>query len=73
MGVRAIGGRVGLHYNQVAKWRRSYLRGGIGALQGEPRSGRKGKHKPEAWKWVKWPAAITGMSSCCAKFERGWG
>jgi hypothetical protein len=34
MGVRAIGGRVGmhvgLHYNQVANWRRRYLRGGIG-------------------------------------------
>ena len=28
MGVRAIGGRVGMHYNQVAKWRRRYLRGG---------------------------------------------
>src|SRR6476619_3713549 len=42
MGVRAIGGRVGMHYNQVAKWRRRYLRGGIGALQDEPRSGRKG-------------------------------
>src|SRR5580700_4054596 len=41
MGVRAIGGRVGMHYNQVAKWRRRYLRGGIGALQDEPRSGRK--------------------------------
>ena len=42
LGVRAIGGRVGMHYNQVAKWRRRYLRGGIGALQDEPRSGRKG-------------------------------
>jgi transposase len=30
-----------MHYNQVAKWRRRYLRGGIGALQDEPRSGRK--------------------------------
>jgi Helix-turn-helix domain len=41
MGVRAIGGRVGMHYNQVAKWRRRYLRGGIGApaLQDAPRSG----------------------------------
>ena len=42
MGVRAIGGRVGMHYNQVAKWRRRYVRGGIGALQDEPRPGRKG-------------------------------
>src|ERR1700694_3824570 len=25
MGVRAIGGRVGMHYNQVAKWRRRYM------------------------------------------------
>jgi hypothetical protein len=25
MGVRPIGGLVGLHYNQVAKWRRRYL------------------------------------------------
>src|SRR5271165_7186249 len=42
MGVRAIGEKVGLHYNQVAKWRRRYIRGGLGALQDEPRSGRKG-------------------------------
>jgi transposase len=42
MGVRAIGGRVGMHYNQVAKWRRRYIRSGLGALQDEPRSGRKG-------------------------------
>ena len=27
-GVRAIGGRVGMHFNQVAKWRRRYIRGG---------------------------------------------
>ena len=47
MGVRAIGGRVGMHYNQVAKWRRRYLRGGIGALQDEPRSGRKGNLSTE--------------------------
>ena len=47
MGVRAIGGRVGMHYNQVAKWRRRYLRGGIGALQDEPRSGRKGNISTE--------------------------
>jgi transposase len=42
MGVRAIGGRVGMHYNQVAKWRRRYIRSGLGGLQDEPRSGRKG-------------------------------
>ena len=47
MGVRAIGGRVGMHYNQVAKWRRRYLRGGIGALQDEPRPGRKGNISTE--------------------------
>src|ERR1700680_4016362 len=47
MGVRAIGERVGLHFNQVAKWRRRYLRGGIGALQDEPRAGRKGKISTE--------------------------
>ena len=41
MGVRAIGARVGMHFNQVAKWRRRYIRGGLGALQDEPRSGRK--------------------------------
>src|ERR1700746_2817945 len=43
MGVRAIGARVGMHFNQVAKWRRRYIRGGLGALQEEPRSGRKGR------------------------------
>ena len=31
-----------MHHNQVAKWRRRYIRGGLGALQDEPRSGRKG-------------------------------
>jgi transposase len=47
MGVRTIGERVGMHYNQAAKWRRRYLRGGIGALQDEPRSGRKGNISSE--------------------------
>jgi transposase len=47
MGVRAIGEKVGLHYNQVAKWRRRYIRGGLGALQDEPRSGRKGNLSTE--------------------------
>ena len=28
MGVRAIGEKVGLHYNQVAKWRRRYSEAG---------------------------------------------
>ena len=52
MGVRAIGGRVGMHYNQVAKWRRRYLRGGIGALQDEPRSGRKGNISTEVLRQI---------------------
>ena len=30
MGVRAIGEQVGMHFNQVAKCRRRYLRGGLG-------------------------------------------
>src|ERR1700747_2535480 len=47
MGVRATGARVGMHFNQVAKWRRRYIRGGLGALQDEPRSGRKGNIRPE--------------------------
>src|SRR6266446_3925202 len=47
LGVRAIGGRVGMHFNQVAKWRRRYIRGGLGALQDEPRSGRKGSLSEE--------------------------
>src|SRR5215472_3463906 len=47
LAVRAIGGRVGMHYNQVAKWRRRYIRGVIGALQDEPRSGRKGNISTE--------------------------
>src|SRR6516225_6900381 len=42
LGVRAIAERVGLHFNQVAKWRRRYIQGGLGALQDSPRSGRKG-------------------------------
>jgi hypothetical protein len=33
LGVRAIGELVGMHFNQVAKWRRRYIRGGLGALQ----------------------------------------
>ena len=36
-----------MHFNQVAKWRRRYLRGGLGALQDEPRSGRKGNISTE--------------------------
>ena len=52
LGVRAIGGRVGLHYNQVAKWRRRYLQGGIGALQDEPRPGRKGKISTEVLRQI---------------------
>jgi len=32
----------GMHDNQVAKLRRRYIGGGLGALQDEPRSGRKG-------------------------------
>jgi len=43
MGVRAIGLQVGMHYNQVAKWRRRYIKGGLGVLQDAPRSGRKGR------------------------------
>jgi len=39
MGVRAIGEQVGMHFNQVAKWRRRYLSGGLGALQDEPALG----------------------------------
>src|SRR5258708_12468975 len=42
MGVRAIGEQVGMHFNQVAKWRRRYLSGGLVPLQDEPRSGRRG-------------------------------
>src|SRR6202790_5737022 len=47
MGVRAIGERVSMHYNQVAKWRRRYIRSGLGALQDEPRSGVKGNISTE--------------------------
>src|ERR1700737_1686382 len=42
MGVRAIGEQAGMHFNQAARWRRRFLGGGFGALQDEPRSGRKG-------------------------------
>src|SRR5580700_3029335 len=52
MGVRAIGEQVGMHFNQVAKWRRRYLRGGLGALQDEPRSGRKGNLSPEVLRQI---------------------
>src|ERR1700726_772700 len=36
MGVRAIGGRVGMHYNQVGKWRRRYIRKGLGGCRMSP-------------------------------------
>src|SRR5258708_31465663 len=36
MGVRAIGGRVGMHYNQVAKWRGRYIRSGLGRCRMSP-------------------------------------
>lgn len=52
LGVRAIGTQVGLHFNQVAKWRRRYLSGGLGALQDEPRSGRKGNLSPKVLRQI---------------------
>jgi transposase len=52
IGVRAIGGQVGMHRNQVAKWRRRYLRGGLGALQDEPRSGRKSRLSTEVLRQI---------------------
>jgi homeodomain-containing protein len=41
-----------MHYNQVAKWRRRYIRGGIGALQDQPRSGRKGSLSTEVLRQI---------------------
>ena len=35
-----------MHYNQVAKWRRRYLRGGIGALQDDPARAAKAISAP---------------------------
>ena len=52
IGVRAIGRQVGMHRNQVAKWRRRYLRGGLGALQDEPRSGRKSRLSTEVLRQI---------------------
>ena len=52
LGVRAIGEQVGMHFNQVAKWRRRYLSGGLGALQDEPRSGRKGNLSPKVLRQI---------------------
>ena len=34
LGVRAIGERVGMHFNQVAKWRRRYIQGGARSAAG---------------------------------------
>jgi hypothetical protein len=36
-----------MHFNQVAKWRRRYIRGGLGVLQDSPRSARKGSLSTE--------------------------
>jgi Homeodomain-like domain len=47
MSVRAIGQEVAMHYNQVAKWRRRFIKGGLGELQDQPRSGRKGSIGPK--------------------------
>ena len=63
IGVRAIGERVGMHYNQVAKWRRRYLRGGIGALQDEPRPGRKGQSKVQCKRWARRSSAFSYSSA----------
>ena len=52
IGVRAIGRQVGMHRNQVAKWRRRYLSGGLGALQDEPRSGRKSRLSTEVLRQI---------------------
>src|SRR6478736_3225225 len=46
MGGRAIGGRVGVHYNQVAKWRRRYLRGGLGRCRTSPARAAKAISAP---------------------------
>ncbi len=41
-----------MHFNQVAKWRRRYLSGGLGALQDEPRSGRKDNLSPKVLRQI---------------------
>jgi transposase len=49
---RTIGRAVEMHYNQVAKWRRRFLKGGLAALQDQPRSGRKGRIATDALRQI---------------------
>jgi transposase-like protein len=52
LSVRAIGQQVGMHPNQVVKWRRRFIKGGLGALQDQPRSGRKGRIEPKVLRQI---------------------
>lgn len=49
---RTIGRAVEMHYNQVAKWRRRFRKGGLAALQDQPRSGRKGRIGTDALRQI---------------------
>src|SRR2546423_13370235 len=87
LGVRAIGEQVGMHFNQVAKWRRRYLSGGLGALQDEPRSGRKGNLSPKVLRQIvdqatrppqgreRWTcrSMARALGGSQATGQRGWG
>jgi transposase/transposase-like protein len=52
LSVRAIGQQIGMHHNQVVKWRRRFIKGGVGALQDQPRSGRKGRIEPKVLRQI---------------------
>src|SRR6516225_6976186 len=75
MGVRAIGLQVGMHYNQVAKWRRRYIKGGLGVLQDAPRSGRKGRLSTKVLRQIvdqaTWPPRA-GHDGLAARWLSSW-
>jgi hypothetical protein len=66
-----------MHHNQVAKWRRRYIRGGLGALQDEPRSGRKGSIGTEVLRQIVDQATRPPQGRACwtcrARWPARWG
>jgi transposase-like protein len=67
-----IAQQVGMHHNQVAKWRRRYIRGGLGALQEKPRSGRKGSIGTEVLRQIVDQATRPPQGRACWTCRARW-
>lgn len=62
---REIADRLGVHRNVVSKWRGRFLRGGVAALQDEPRSGRPQAIPPTKVRKV--------VETVCGRPPKGYG